>query len=103
MFGNTIFVNNIENYKFKFEYDKNKNSHLVEISSLEIAKDNKWFNGKVGEWASISFKEKNQLINLLRHVYEVKKNGHLKTNVEGIQTANKFTWSNSSNEILTHV
>lgn len=91
------------NYSAHTEYCNRSNSMLVDITNLSPAKDDKWFDGKIGEWADISFKQKNEFIQLLRNFYEQKKSGKLQTNEEGIKTSREFTWSHTSKKILHYV
>lgn len=88
------------NYSAHTAFCNSDNSLLLEITSNEMAKDDKWFDGKTGEWANISFSNINQLVDMVKHVHEQKRQGLLKLNQSGIKTAQQFTWNNTANEIL---
>lgn len=88
------------NYSAHTAFCNNDNSLLLEITSYEMAQDNKWFDGKTGEWANISFSNINQLVDMVKYIHEQKQSGLLKTNDHGIKTAQKLTWDNTANEIL---
>jgi glycosyltransferase involved in cell wall biosynthesis len=91
------------NYSAHTAFCNHDNSLLVDISSYEIAKDDKWFDGKTGEWANISFSNINQMVDMVRYIHEQKQSGNLNINYKGVETAQKFTWDNTANEILQHI
>lgn len=90
------------NYSAHTEFCNNENSLLIPIKELETAYDGIWFNGQ-GEWASIGEEELNCCISHLQKIYTLHQNGQLKQNVEGIKTAQKFSWSNSVSCLLKGV
>lgn len=77
------------------EFCNNTNSYLVDVHDKELAYDGKWFHGNCGSWHKISEKEKDMFIEHMRFVYKNKK-----INQEGVCTARKFTWNNTSKRIL---
>jgi hypothetical protein len=81
-------------YSAHTEYCNSKNSYLIYINELETAYDGIWFNGH-GEWTSIGETEFEYCVSYFRKVYDLHKSGRLQQNVEGIKTAQKFSWSNS--------
>ena len=85
----------VTNYSAHTEYCTSKNSYLVDITELETAIDNKWFDG-TGNWAKIGQKEKDQIIEYMRYVFTNKIN----TNLDGLETAKLFTWENSAKQML---
>lgn len=95
-------------YSAHTEFCNKDNCHLIEINKLERAYDGVFFSGEYGEWASFDQESKDQLIQHLRTVHQTKQtygNYSLGThqgtaNVAGIQTAKKFTWKNSVQELL---
>jgi glycosyltransferase involved in cell wall biosynthesis len=91
------------NYSAHTAFCNSDNSLLIDISSYENAKDDKWFDGKTGEWANISFSNINQLVEMVRYLHEKKQNGNLNINHQGVETAQKFTWDNTANEIIQNL
>ena len=89
----------ITNYSAHTEFCSSDNSLLVDIDSLEPAEDGIWFN-KQGNWATIGESQINQLAEHMRHVHDLKQSGNLKVNNAGIETAKKFSWSNTANLII---
>ena len=92
----------ITNYSAHTEFCNNQNAHLIEIDELELAFDNKWFHGQ-GEWAKIGTSQMNQLIEHMKNVHTMKQSGQNILNNAGVETANKFTWENTSQRILQYV
>ena len=70
---------------------------LVEITSLEKAYDNKWFNGE-GSWAHIGPKQKESIIEYMRMVYK----NDIRSNPNGLETANQFSWNNTTDIIYAN-
>jgi glycosyltransferase involved in cell wall biosynthesis len=83
------------NYSAHTEYCTPNNSYLVDIVSETKAVDNKWFNG-LGHWADIDDKAKDQIIDYMRHIY----NNNINTNPSGVETATKFSWDNTANQLI---
>jgi glycosyltransferase involved in cell wall biosynthesis len=110
--GKTVIATN---YSAHTEFCDSDNTLLIDIDSLEQAKDGVFFSGLNGEWASFSESSKEQLIAHMRTVHNLKSCGsnavggrigrrpicgdHL-LNSSGIDTAKKFTWQNSAKELL---
>jgi len=97
------------NYSAHTEFCNKDNCFLVEIDELEQARDGVFFSGEYGEWASFNDSAKDQLIEHMRNVHGVKQqytNSWEKDmrnkclNHTGIETAKKFTWKNSAQELL---
>lgn len=86
------------NYSAHTEFCNSDNCHLVEIDELETAHDGIFFSGEYGEWASFNDSAKSQLIEHMRAVHDIRQS--LFINNAGIETANKFTWKNSAQELL---
>lgn len=86
------------NYSAHTEFCNKDNSFLIDIDSLEPAHDGVFFTGNHGSWASFNDNSKDQLIEHMRTIHAVKK--HMPPNNAGIETANKFTWKNSAQELL---
>lgn len=82
------------NYSSHTEFCNKDNAYLVDITETELAVDGKWFNGD-GNWAKITDDAKKQCIDYMKHVYS----NDIKSNPAGIETAKKFSWTNSANII----
>lgn len=82
------------NYSAHTEYCNELNSNLVSISELETAYDGLYFNG-TGKWAKLG---ENQLEQTIEHMRQVHKNKQV--NKEGLLTAKKFEWSNTSTNLI---
>lgn len=82
------------NYSAHTEYCTSDNSYLVEIDELESANDGKWFNG-FGNWAKVGEKQIEQTIEYMRYVYK----NNIKTNQNGLDTAQQYSWNNTSSII----
>ena len=85
-------------YSAHSAFCNNDNAFLVEITDKETAFDGKWFNGKYGNWAKLGDKQKESFVEHLRYVHKNKK-----YNGKGVETAEKFNWSNSAKSIIKHV
>lgn len=81
-------------YSAQKEFCNESNSYLVGINSLEPAYDGKAFR-KQGNWAKIGKNEKDQMIEYMRFVYK----NRITKNQNGINTANQFSWTNSTSVI----
>jgi glycosyltransferase involved in cell wall biosynthesis len=88
------------NYSAHTEFCNNQNTMLIDIDNLETAFDGVFFDGKCGFWAELSDNQKEETISHMRLVHKKKQNGELNINVDGIQTAEKFSWQNSAKGIL---
>ncbi len=88
------------NYSAHTEFCNNQNTMLIDIDNLETAFDGVFFDGKCGFWAELSDNQKEQTISHMRLVHKKKQNGELNINLDGIQTAEKFSWQNSAKGIL---
>lgn len=79
------------NYSAHTEFCTDKNSYLVDIEETEPAYDGKAFN-KQGNWAKISNKEIDQIVDYMRDCYKNRRS----TNPEGVKTAKKYSWENTA-------
>ena len=96
--GKTVIATN---YSAHTEFCNSDNTLLIDVDSLEQAKDGVFFSGLNGEWASFSESSKEQLIAHMRTVHNLKNGGSNQSlNSNGIDTAKKFTWQNSAKELL---
>ena len=88
------------NYSAHTEFCNQENSLLIDINEYEVAYDGQWFHGKYGKWAKLGDQQKNQAVEYLRHIHNLKSQGALADNEAGIITAKKYTWENTTNEII---
>ena len=83
-------------YSAHTEFCTEENSYLLPISDIEPAFDNKWFFGQ-GNWAKIDDTEVDMLTKLMQRFIKLSKG---KVNLEGIETAKKFSWQNTAKEMV---
>lgn len=86
------------NYSAHTAYCNNKNSYLVDVDSLEPASDGIWFDG-FGKWAKLGSKQIEQAIEHMRYLYK----NDIRTNQEGVNTSQSFTWQNTAKIIHKHL
>lgn len=89
-------------YSAHTEFCNTNNSYIVPIKSLEPAYDGKWFF-KQGNWANISSHELDLFTEYMKTVHNHKQNKTLLSNIDGIQTAQKFSWQYSAEQVLKYV
>ena len=87
------------NYSAHTEFCNESNCRLVDVNALEEAHDDKWFFGG-GNWASIKEPQIDQIISHMQEVHKLKQEHSLEINHAGIETAEKFSWNNTTKEIL---
>lgn len=81
-------------YSAHTEFCNKKNCYLIDISEKESAFDGKAFSGQ-GLWAKMGQSQIDQTIDYMRYVYK----NNIRTNLQGIETAKKYSWKNSANII----
>jgi glycosyltransferase involved in cell wall biosynthesis len=86
------------NYSAHTEFCNRNNSFLVNITEVEPAFDGKAFK-RQGNWAKITNKEKDQMIDYMRYCYS----NRITTNSEGVKTAEEFSWKNSAEKIMGYI
>ena len=84
-------------YSAHTEYCTDNNSMLATPYKNEPAVDNIWFKGEA-EWASLEGIE-GLLAGHMRDAYSKWKDGSLVQNIDGIETAEKYTWTACANRI----
>jgi len=90
-------------YSGHTEFCHGKNSLLIDTEQVEPANDGIWFHGQ-GNWAKLGDKQLEQTIHTLRLIHQEKnKKGSLDVNTCGIDTAKKYTWTNSAKTIIKHL
>lgn len=87
----------VTNYSAHTEYCNQNNSYLINITNLESAYDNKWFRGE-GNWAYIGDTEKESIIENMRMVYTK----DIRSNINGLETAQKFSWQSTAEKIYAN-
>lgn len=86
------------NYSAHTEFCTKDNSYLVDIDETESAYDGKAFRGQ-GNWAKIGEKQIDMCIDYMRYLCH----NRVSNNPEGINTAKKFSWSNTANLIKKYI
>ena len=94
--GKTVIATN---YSAHTEFCNLDNTMLIEPDGLEQAKDGVFFSGDYGQWASLGHDSKGQLVNHMRAFHKDKQTQH-KLNNAGVDTANIFTWQNSTQRLI---
>lgn len=88
------------NYSAHGQYCNPVNSLLVNIEKLEPAYDGVFFDGKIGQWASLDNDCFDAIVVYMQLVHEFKQAGELKLNKAAIDTATSLTWEESAKKIL---
>ena len=86
-------------YSGHTEFTNRNNSRIINTDKLEPAQDGIWFHGQ-GNWAKLGDPQKDQLITHMRELHQQKKDSELDINLAGIETAIKFSWENTAEEII---
>jgi len=81
----------LTNYSAHTEYANSNNSYLINITDMEIAEDGKFFHS-TGNWANLDKKVIDQGVDYMRYVYK----NNIKSNSNGLKTADKFSWEQSA-------
>jgi len=81
------------------EFCNKNNSHLIPIKEKELAFDDKWFFGQ-GSWAKLDNDQMDAIIENMQLIHKKKQNNELTVNNSGIETANLFSWDNTSKRII---
>ena len=87
----------VTNYSAHTHYCDQNNSFLVDIDDDELANDNKWFFGQ-GQWAKIGQNQIENIVEHMRYVY----NNDIRSNPNGIDTSNKYSWNNTAEIIYVN-
>lgn len=82
------------NYSAHTEYCTKDNAFLIDIDELTVADDGRFFNGE-GKWADLGDRQMDQAVEYLKRVYT----DNIKTNPNGLETARKYTWDNTTSII----
>ena len=88
----------LTNYSAHTQYSTKDNSYLVDVDSTEAANDGIWFKGQ-GNWAKLGIPQIEQSIEYMREVYQ----NNIRTNENGLKTAQKYTWQNTTDLIWKYM
>ena len=91
------------NYSAHTQYCSPVNSLLVNIEKLEPAYDGVFFDGKIGEWASLDIDQYATIIEYMKMIHSLKQSGDLQLNTNGIETAESLSWEESAKTLLHKV
>lgn len=94
--GKTVIATN---YAGHSQFINESNAMLLDVDKIVPAEDGIWFF-KQGEWAEPN---KDQLVSNMKKVHAKKQNGSLSLNLEGVETAKKFSWVNTVETILSEL
>ncbi len=86
------------NYSAHTEYCDNTNSHLIPISELELANDNKWFFDQ-GNWAKFDDVAFDSLVQYMRRIH--REYIYSQVNNSGIITGRKYSWKNTVERLIS--
>jgi glycosyltransferase involved in cell wall biosynthesis len=84
------------NYSGHTEYMTKDNARLIEPTGMETAQDGVFFHGH-GEWCSYSVDD---LTSQMAKFHADRQAGLIGLNEAGLETAKKFTWRNTAEEIV---
>jgi glycosyltransferase involved in cell wall biosynthesis len=98
--GKHVITTNVTGHT---EFCDNNNTKLVDLTEKEIAYDGVWFLGNKGSWPKINDSNKEEFIQHMRDIHELKKSNQLPINSHGISTAQKFTWANAAKKVMEQI
>jgi len=77
------------------EYCNKENSYLIDVGPLEPAFDDKWFNGRMGSWASVKGPQIDQMVTYMRKIY----NERPRNESGGKEIRETYTWRRTAERI----
>jgi len=89
----------ITDFSAHTEFCTQENSMLVTIDDTELAYDGKWFHGQ-GNWAKMESSQMDQIVSHMKRTHASVQNNENTFNTAGVETAKKFSWSNSADKIM---
>jgi glycosyltransferase involved in cell wall biosynthesis len=89
-------------YSAHTEFLTDENAFLMPIFDVEPAYDGIWFHNQ-GNWGKIDNTQIKFLADLMKYIHNVKQRGELTLNIQGIETAKKFSWINTASTIVEHL
>ena len=78
-------------------------AHLVFPDAPEMAYDGVFFNGQVGEWATLGEEQIGQIVLWMRHFHKKKREEGGLSNPYGTEHMRQFTWERSASCLLEAV
>lgn len=98
--GRHLIITNVTGHT---EFCNSENSKLIEMNSgYESAKDIKFFDGSL-EWRKFGQNEIDQTIEHMRSIHNLRKDGNLSLNRNGIETGLKYSWKNTAKTIYRNI
>lgn len=92
----------ITDFSAHTEFCTAENSRLISIDSTEDAFDGIWFHGQ-GRWAELAEAQIDQLVEHMRAVHKHKQENGKINNSSGIETADRFSWANTAQSIISEM
>jgi glycosyltransferase involved in cell wall biosynthesis len=89
-------------YSAHTEFLTQENAWLVPINGVEPAYDGIWFH-KQGNWGSFDNNNITILIERMQFIHDKKQNGDLEINEAGLETAQKFSWTNTAKTLIQNL
>jgi glycosyltransferase involved in cell wall biosynthesis len=89
-------------YSAHTEFLTRDNAQLLPITEVEPAEDGIWFH-KQGNWGKIDGGTMFELIQHMKEFHYHKQHTGLALNTQGIETAEKFSWTNTASTIVEHL
>jgi len=86
-------------YSAHTEFCTKDNCDLIDIETLEKARDDLFFDGSTGEWACLTGGPFKQTVDYMRSFYEAWRKEPVQYNTDGVETAKKFSWMNTATRI----
>lgn len=86
-------------YSAHTEYVNDDNAYYVKGNGLEAAYDGVWFHGQ-GEWLHIDETSKAGVVAQMQFIHNAKQRGDNLFNKAGVETAKKFSWTNSAQQLI---
>ena len=87
------------NYSAHTEFCNENNSRLINIQQLEPAQDGVFFDGSIGEWASLEGEPFDEGVDHMRAFYQEWQSNHNIVNEHGLQTAQELSLSNTATQL----
>lgn len=86
-------------YSAHTEYVNDDNAYYINGNGLEAAYDGVWFHGQ-GEWLYIDEASKAGVVAQMQSIHNAKQRGDNLFNKAGVETAKKFSWTNTAKKLV---
>lgn len=87
-------------YSAHTEFITGENSYYVGVNNnLEKAFDGIWFMGH-GNWLEIDDSTQKDIIEKMKYIHNMKQGGRDLFNAKGVETAKRFSWTNSAQKLV---